>query len=334
VNDTGEQEVRAREEENRVAFLAADLAALDRLWTEDFDRTRREIGGRTPDPRGTRAGREVESPGGGQKRTKADKSGRKADKGLSGSRVETPFPDKRTAYIGKNLSVRFVRDLKGSPYSRTGRVIRMSGGLVSAGGLGGLRSPHPPGLGSSTRTTRPSGRSPRGPGSRWLRRADPGSELGDREWPVRDGDTLGDARAGEEVGCLRGRRPRPFIAPPGAKRRRSANAGVGRRRSTSRDRRCGGARRPEPPHRAHEADHHLRMDHVAGFVGRHGDNVRRGQAAGLQPALDVGTNQGRLTVPGIGPGAERRLSRVLCSPRVDARVTFPVDSRPCRRVPP
>jgi hypothetical protein len=75
VNDTGEQEVRAREEENRVAFLAADLAALDRLWTEDFDRTRREIGGRTPDPRGTRAGREVESPGGGQKRTKADKSG-------------------------------------------------------------------------------------------------------------------------------------------------------------------------------------------------------------------------------------------------------------------
>jgi hypothetical protein len=279
VNDTGEQEVRAREEENRVAFLAADLAALDRLWTEDFDRTRREIGGRTPDPRGTRAGREVESPGGGQKRTKADKSGRKADKGLSGSRVETPFPDKRTAYIGKNLSVRFVRDLKGSPYSRTGRVIRMSGGLVSAGGLGGLRSPHPP------------------------------------EWPVRDGDTLGDARAGEEVGCLRGRRPRPFIAPPGAKRRRSANAGVGRRRSTSRDRRCGGARRPEPPHRAHEADHHLRMDPVAGFVGRHGENVRCGQAAGLQPALDVGTNQGRLTVPGIGPGAERRLSRVLCSPR-------------------
>jgi hypothetical protein len=49
-------------------------------------------------------------------------------------------------------------------------------------------------------------------------------------------------------------------------------------------------------------------------VGRHGENVRRGQAAGLQPALDVGANQGRLTLPGMGPGAERRLSRVLCSP--------------------
>jgi len=31
-----EQEVRAREEENRLAFLAADLVTLDRLWTEDF----------------------------------------------------------------------------------------------------------------------------------------------------------------------------------------------------------------------------------------------------------------------------------------------------------
>src|SRR5262245_66656051 len=31
-----EQEIRAREEENRVAFLAADFATLDRLWTDDF----------------------------------------------------------------------------------------------------------------------------------------------------------------------------------------------------------------------------------------------------------------------------------------------------------
>lgn len=31
-----EQEVRDREEENRVAFLAADIAALERLWTDDF----------------------------------------------------------------------------------------------------------------------------------------------------------------------------------------------------------------------------------------------------------------------------------------------------------
>jgi ketosteroid isomerase-like protein len=31
-----EQDVRAREEENRLAFLAADVAALDRLWTDDF----------------------------------------------------------------------------------------------------------------------------------------------------------------------------------------------------------------------------------------------------------------------------------------------------------
>jgi ketosteroid isomerase-like protein len=36
VSGTWEQEVRAREEENRIAFLAADLATLDRLWTEDF----------------------------------------------------------------------------------------------------------------------------------------------------------------------------------------------------------------------------------------------------------------------------------------------------------
>ena len=33
---TWEQDVRSREEENRVAFLAADRAALDRLWTDDF----------------------------------------------------------------------------------------------------------------------------------------------------------------------------------------------------------------------------------------------------------------------------------------------------------
>ena len=33
---TWEQDVRAREEENRLAFLAADIAALDRLWTDDF----------------------------------------------------------------------------------------------------------------------------------------------------------------------------------------------------------------------------------------------------------------------------------------------------------
>ena len=33
---TWEQDVRAREEENRVAFLAGDVAVLDRLWTDDF----------------------------------------------------------------------------------------------------------------------------------------------------------------------------------------------------------------------------------------------------------------------------------------------------------
>ena len=36
MSTTWEQEIRAREEENRVAFLGADLAALDRLWTDDF----------------------------------------------------------------------------------------------------------------------------------------------------------------------------------------------------------------------------------------------------------------------------------------------------------
>jgi ketosteroid isomerase-like protein len=36
MSNTWEQDILAREEENRVAFLAADLAALDRLWTDDF----------------------------------------------------------------------------------------------------------------------------------------------------------------------------------------------------------------------------------------------------------------------------------------------------------
>lgn len=36
MGDPWEQDIRAREEENRAAFLAADLAALDRLWTDDF----------------------------------------------------------------------------------------------------------------------------------------------------------------------------------------------------------------------------------------------------------------------------------------------------------
>ena len=31
-----EQEVLAREEENRAAFLAADVGTLERLWTDDF----------------------------------------------------------------------------------------------------------------------------------------------------------------------------------------------------------------------------------------------------------------------------------------------------------
>ena len=31
-----EHDVRAREEENRVAFLAGDVAVLERLWTDDF----------------------------------------------------------------------------------------------------------------------------------------------------------------------------------------------------------------------------------------------------------------------------------------------------------
>jgi ketosteroid isomerase-like protein len=36
MSTTWEQNIRNREEENRLAFLAADLAALDRLWTDDF----------------------------------------------------------------------------------------------------------------------------------------------------------------------------------------------------------------------------------------------------------------------------------------------------------
>jgi ketosteroid isomerase-like protein len=36
MSNTWEQSVRAREEENRIAILAADVAALDRLWTDDF----------------------------------------------------------------------------------------------------------------------------------------------------------------------------------------------------------------------------------------------------------------------------------------------------------
>jgi ketosteroid isomerase-like protein len=36
MSERWEQELRAREEENRIAFLNADVAALDRLWTDDF----------------------------------------------------------------------------------------------------------------------------------------------------------------------------------------------------------------------------------------------------------------------------------------------------------
>jgi hypothetical protein len=36
MHSTWEQDILAREEENRVAFLAADIATLDRLWTDDF----------------------------------------------------------------------------------------------------------------------------------------------------------------------------------------------------------------------------------------------------------------------------------------------------------
>jgi hypothetical protein len=33
---TWEQDIRSREEENRIAFLNADVATLERLWTDDF----------------------------------------------------------------------------------------------------------------------------------------------------------------------------------------------------------------------------------------------------------------------------------------------------------
>jgi ketosteroid isomerase-like protein len=36
MSEMWQQDIRAREEENRIAFLAADLAALDRLWTDDL----------------------------------------------------------------------------------------------------------------------------------------------------------------------------------------------------------------------------------------------------------------------------------------------------------
>ena len=36
MSDDWKQDILAREEENRAAFLAADLGALDRLWTDDF----------------------------------------------------------------------------------------------------------------------------------------------------------------------------------------------------------------------------------------------------------------------------------------------------------
>ena len=36
MSTTWEREIRAREEESRVAFFTADVAALDRLWTDDF----------------------------------------------------------------------------------------------------------------------------------------------------------------------------------------------------------------------------------------------------------------------------------------------------------
>jgi ketosteroid isomerase-like protein len=36
MSSTWEQDIRACEEQNRVAFLAANVAVLDRLWTDDF----------------------------------------------------------------------------------------------------------------------------------------------------------------------------------------------------------------------------------------------------------------------------------------------------------
>jgi ketosteroid isomerase-like protein len=36
MSSTWEQDILAREEENRVAFLNADVTTLERLWTDDF----------------------------------------------------------------------------------------------------------------------------------------------------------------------------------------------------------------------------------------------------------------------------------------------------------
>jgi hypothetical protein len=36
MSSTREQDIRAREEEHRVAFLAADVAVPDLLWTDDL----------------------------------------------------------------------------------------------------------------------------------------------------------------------------------------------------------------------------------------------------------------------------------------------------------
>ena len=36
MSSTWEQDIRAHEEQNRVAFLAADLPTLERLWADDF----------------------------------------------------------------------------------------------------------------------------------------------------------------------------------------------------------------------------------------------------------------------------------------------------------
>jgi ketosteroid isomerase-like protein len=36
MSNTWEQDIRTCEEQNRIAFLAADVAVLDRLWTDDF----------------------------------------------------------------------------------------------------------------------------------------------------------------------------------------------------------------------------------------------------------------------------------------------------------
>ena len=36
MSEQWQQDILAREEENRVAFLAGDVAVLDRLWTDDF----------------------------------------------------------------------------------------------------------------------------------------------------------------------------------------------------------------------------------------------------------------------------------------------------------